>query len=183
MSRIGKIPVAVPDPVDVSTAGNRLTVKGPKGELTFDLPAGISVEVQAGKAVVKRSSDLRPQRALHGMTRSILNNMVEGVSRGFEKRLNIVGVGYTGRVENGKVILNVGYCQPQVLEIPSGVEVEMPPRTTIMIVRGADKQKVGQFAADIRAVRPPEPYKGKGIRYEKEQVRRKAGKSVVSGTK
>jgi large subunit ribosomal protein L6 len=137
--------------------------------------------VKPGQVEINRSSDAREQRALHGLARNLVNNMVIGVSRGFEKRLNVVGVGYSARIEERKLVLNVGFCQPKVLVIPDGIEVEIPKRTNNMILTGVDKQKVGQFAADIRAIRPPEPYKGKGIRYEDEFVRRKAGKSVIGG--
>ena len=181
MSRIGKRPIPLPGGVTVKVQGDRVLVKGPKGNLDLSLPAGIRVDIKKDVATVERSSAAPKQRALHGLVRSLINNMVTGVSQGYERRLTVVGVGYSAKVEEGKVILNVGYCLPRKLEIPKGIEVEIPRRTNTLILQGVDKQKIGQFAADLRAVRPPEPYKGKGIRYKDELVRRKAGKSVVGG--
>jgi len=181
MSRIGKKPVALPQGVEVTVKGDRVHVKGPKGALDLDLPRGIAVSVEGGTAKVARTGNARQLRAFHGLMRSLLNNMVTGVSQGFEKRLNIIGVGYTARVVEQKVILNVGFCHTVEIPIPEGIKVEMPPRVNTLIITGADRQQLGQFAANIRRVRPPEPYKGKGIRYEDEFIRRKAGKSVVGG--
>lgn len=183
MSRIGKKPVALPAGVDLSVQAGRVKVKGPKGALEIDLPPGIGVDVESGAARVRRSADTRPQRSLHGLARALVQNMVTGVTEGFERRLTIVGVGYSARVEGRKLVINIGFCHPVEMEIPEAVEVEVPARTNTIILRGPDKATLGQFAANIRAVRPPEPYKGKGIRYEDEKVRRKAGKSVVGGGK
>ncbi|MHC4778543.1 MAG: 50S ribosomal protein L6 [Planctomycetota bacterium] len=183
MSRIGKKPIPIPKEVSVSLKGDRVGVKGPKGSLDMAVPGGITLSVEGGAVSVARRSSSPQQRALHGLVRSLVSNMVMGVSVGYEKRLDVVGVGYSARIEDDKVILNVGYCLPQELQIPKGIEVEIPRRTNTLILRGVDKQQIGQFAADIRKIRPPEPYKGKGIRYIDEFVRRKAGKSVVGGAK
>jgi large subunit ribosomal protein L6 len=183
MSRIGKQPVAIPAGVKVKVADGKIHVEGPKGQkLEFPYHRLIRVEVdESAKAIkVSRPDDERLTRSLHGLTRSIIANMVEGVTKGYEKRLKIEGIGYQATAKNKGVELTVGYAN-RVLKIPpAGVIVEVPDQTTI-VIKGADKQKVGQFAAEVRHVRPPEPYKGKGIRYENEQVRRKEGKSFTSG--
>ena len=181
MSRIGKQPVPIPSGVTVATAGRRVSVKGPKGDLSIDLRPEIDVAVEAGQVLVTRngSGSERQARAYHGMTRALLNNMVAGVTKGFEKRLEIQGVGWNAKVQGTQVVLNIGFCHPVEVDLPKGIAVECPKPTTI-IITGADKQSVGQCAAEIRAVRPPEPYKGKGIRYIGEYVRRKAGKSFGS---
>jgi large subunit ribosomal protein L6 len=183
MSRIGKQPVAIPSGVKVKVADGKVHVEGPKGQkLEFPYHRLIKVEVdESAKAIrVTRPDDERLTRSLHGLTRSIIANMVEGVTKGYEKRLKIEGIGYQATAKNKGVELTVGYAN-RVLKIPpAGVIVEVPDQTTI-VIKGADKQKVGQFAAEVRHVRPPEPYKGKGIRYENEQVRRKEGKSFTSG--
>ena len=182
MSRIGKQPVTVPAGVKVRVADGKVFVEGPKGKLELAYHRNMKVEYdEAGKAVrVSRPDDERQNRALHGLTRSLLANMVEGVVKGYEKRLKIEGIGYQARKEKSAVVLTVGFANAITMTPPEGVTVELADPTTI-IVRGADKQKVGQFAAEVRAVRKPEPYKGKGIRYENEQVRRKEGKSFTSG--
>ena len=183
MSRIGKQPVQVPANVKVKVAGGKVTVEGPKGKLPpLAVPRAmrVSYDEQAKVIRVERPDDERQNRALHGLTRSLIANMVEGVTKGYEKRLKIEGIGYQARMEKKSVVLTVGYANQITLAPPDGVTAEVPDPTTI-IVRGADKQKVGQFAAEVRHVRPPEPYKGKGIRYENEQVRRKEGKSFTSG--
>ena len=182
MSRIGKQPVAVPAGVKVMVADGKVSVEGPKGKLELPYHANMRVEFdEAAKQLrVNRPDDERQNRALHGLTRSLLANMVEGVTKGFEKRLKIEGIGYQARMDKKTVVLTVGYANAVEMDPPEGVAVELPDPTTI-VVRGADKQKVGQFAAEVRAVRKPEPYKGKGIRYEREQVRRKEGKSFTSG--
>jgi large subunit ribosomal protein L6 len=182
MSRIGKQPVAVPANVKVRVADGKVYVEGPAGKLEFPYHRNITVEYDdKGKVVrVSRPDDERQNRALHGLTRSIVANMVEGVTKGFEKRLKIEGIGYQARMEKKAVVLTVGYANAITMTPPDGVNVSLADPTTI-IIKGADKQKVGQFAAEVRAVRKPEPYKGKGIRYEKEQVRRKEGKSFTSG--
>jgi len=182
MSRIGRQPVPVPGNVKVSIAGNRIEVEGPKGKLGWDHHPSMTVrhDTEAAALRVTRPSDERKHRALHGLTRSLIANMVRGVSEGFQKRLEIVGVGYNARLQGTDLVLNMGFCHPVTMPAPEGIEVEVPAPTQI-VIRGSDKQVVGQYAAEIRAVRKPEPYKGKGIRYEGEQVRRKAGKSFSSG--
>jgi large subunit ribosomal protein L6 len=182
MSRIGKQPVTVPAGVKVRVADGKVFVEGPKGKLELAYHRNIKIEYdEAGKAVrVTRPDDERQNRALHGLTRSLVANMVDGVVKGYEKRLKIEGIGYQARKEKNGIVLTVGYANAITMLPPDGVTVELADPTTI-IVRGADKQKVGQFAAEVRAVRKPEPYKGKGIRYENEQVRRKEGKSFTSG--
>ncbi len=183
MSRIGKQPVPIPTGVKVKVADGKVFVEGSKGQkLEFTHHRLIKVEVdEAGKAIrVTRPDDERFTRSLHGLTRSLIANMVEGVTKGYEKRLKIEGIGYQASAKNKGVELTVGYANRVLMVPPAGVTVEVPDPTTILI-KGADKQKVGQFAAEVRHVRPPEPYKGKGIRYEKEQVRRKEGKSFTTG--
>ena len=184
MSRIGKQPVAVPAGVKVRVADGKVFVDGPKGKLDFAFHRNMKVAYDEGKKalLVSRPDDDRANRALHGLTRSIVANMVEGVTKGYEKRLKIEGIGYQARMDKKAVVLTVGYANAIKLEPPAGVSVEVDPKdATSIVVRGADKQSVGQFAAEVRAVRKPEPYKGKGIRYENEQVRRKEGKSFASG--
>jgi large subunit ribosomal protein L6 len=183
MSRIGKQPVPIPAGVKVQVADGKVFVEGFKAQkLEFSYHRLIKVEVdEAGKAVrVTRPNDERSSRALHGLTRSLIANMVEGVTKGYQKRLKIEGIGYQAAAKNKGVELTVGYANRVLMVPPAGVTVEVPDQTTI-VIKGADKQKVGQFAAEVRHVRPPEPYKGKGIRYENEQVRRKEGKSFTSG--
>ena len=181
MSRIGKKPVSYPAEVTVSLNGQEVAVKGPKGDLKLQVHPNISVKQDESERVVQveRSDDVRENRALHGLTRSLIQNMVDGVCKPFERRLTIVGVGYNASLAGNKLSLQVGFANTVVLEVPAGVDVEVPAPTSV-IVRSADKQAVGQFAANVRQVRPPEPYKGKGIRYESEQVRRKAGKAFGS---
>lgn len=178
MSRIGKNPVPVPGGVTVDAKPNTLTVKGPKGTLTMPVRPEVKVAMDGAEAKVELTGAgaAREARALHGLTRALLANMVEGVTKGFEKQLEIVGVGWNANAQGRKVVLNIGFCHPVDIALPDGVEAETPKPTQI-ILRGADKQAVGQVAAVIRKVRPPEPYKGKGIRYQGEFVRRKAGKS------
>jgi len=175
MSRVGRKPVPIPTGVQVQVEGQRVTVRGPKGELSWEVDPAIEVRVEDGRVVVRRSGDQPRLRALHGLTRAIINNMVIGVSQGFEKRLELVGVGYRAQMQGRKLVLSVGYSHPVEIEPPPDVEIQVEG-TTQIVVRGIDKQKVGQVAADIRAVRPPEPYKGKGILYAGEVIRRKAGK-------
>jgi len=181
MSRIGKQPVPIPGGVTVSASNRSVTVKGPTGTLTMDLRPEIDVEIEDKQVVVKPngSGAERQARAFHGMTRALLNNMVVGVSKGFEKKLEIHGVGWNAQAQAKKVVLNIGFCHPVEIALPEGVKAECPNATAITI-SGPDRQSVGQVAAVIRAVRPPEPYKGKGIRYQNEYVRRKAGKSFGS---
>ena len=176
MSRIGKSPIAVPSGVDVTISGERITVKGTKGTLERELPAPITIRQEEGQLIVERPNDERRSRALHGLTRSLVANMVTGVSEGFAKNLDIVGVGYRANAKGPRTLeLALGFSHPVVVEAPEGVTFECPSPTNI-VVSGIDKEVVGQVAADIRKWRPPEPYKGKGIRYEGEYVARKVGK-------
>ncbi|WP_409273064.1 50S ribosomal protein L6 [Neobacillus sp. SCS-31] len=175
MSRIGKKPIEIPAGVTVTLDKNTVTVKGPKGELVRSFSPEISILVEDNAVTITRPSDVKEIRALHGTTRAVLANMVEGVSKGFEKGLELVGVGYRASKQGNKLVLNVGYSHPVEIEPEKGLEIEVPANTKV-IVRGYDKERVGALAANIRGVRPPEPYKGKGIRYEGEVVRRKEGK-------
>jgi large subunit ribosomal protein L6 len=179
MSRIGNSPISLPSGVDVKVGKDVVEVKGPKGSLTQTINPTITVSVDDGVVTVERDNDERENRALHGLTRALLNNMVIGVTDGYSKELTAVGVGYRAALKGRTLELQVGFSHPVVMEAPDGVTFEVPEPTKI-IVSGMDKQKVGQVAADVRAVRPPEPYKGKGIRYSDEYVRRKAGKAGVS---
>ena len=180
MSRIGKLPLNIPKGVDLKIDGRDVSVKGPKGAVSFVLPEGVKVKVDAGVLTVERRSNSKHDRACHGMVRRILGNHVKGVVENYSKTLEIVGVGYQSAVRGRTLALKVGYANEIVLDIPAGVEVTTPSVTQI-VVKGADKQKVGEFAARTRKVRPPEPYKGKGIRYLNERIQRKAGKSFASG--
>ncbi len=175
MSRIGKQPIEVPATVSVSLSPGRVIVNGPLGELAQDVPQRVTIEQADGEIRVARPTDRGPDRALHGLTRSLVANMVEGVTKGFEKRLEIQGVGYRASLRGTSLELNVGYSHPVVMNPPDGIEFEVPSNTEV-VVKGIDKQKVGQTAAEVRKVRPPEPYKGKGIRYQGEYVARKVGK-------
>src|SRR5262245_19099190 len=178
MSRIGKMPIPVPSGVDVTISGSRVTVKGPKGTLEHDAPETITVAREGDDLLITRPDDERENRALHGLTRSLVANMVTGVSEGFVRELEIVGVGYRAAASGPRRLeIQVGYSHPVVVDAPDGIEFEVPAPTRIT-VRGFDKQLVGQVAADIRKIRKPEPYKGKGIRYVDEHVLRKAGKSA-----
>ena len=175
MSRIGRQPIPVPTGVNIAIDPGRIMVNGPLGELTQTVPVRITVERQDDELVVTRPTDRGEDRALHGLTRSLIANMVEGVTKGFEKRLEIQGVGYRATLRGTTLELSVGYSHPVPIEPPQGITFEVPAPTQI-VVKGVDKQQVGETAAGIRKVRPPEPYKGKGIRYEGEYVRRKVGK-------
>lgn len=176
MSRIGKKPVAIPDGVNVSIIDQVITVKGPKGTLTRQLHKDIKVAVGENEMLIERPSDNKLHRALHGTTRSLVANMVDGVTKGFEKTLELVGVGYRASKTGNQVTLNVGYSHPVVITPEDGIEFDVPA-TNKVIVKGIDKERVGAMAAKIRSVREPEPYKGKGIKYETERVRRKEGKT------
>jgi large subunit ribosomal protein L6 len=180
MSRIGKAPVQIPKGVKVAVQDGALTVDGPLGKLAHRVHPAVQVAIDSGAATltVTRSGDSRTSRSLHGLTRALVANMVEGVSKGFEKKLEIVGVGYLAAIQKSVLQLRVGYANELQVPIPSGLTVTCPDQTHITI-KGIDKQLVGQFAAEVRSLRKPEPYKGKGIRYESEQVRRKAGKAVT----
>ena len=176
MSRIGKQPVPIPDKVSVDVKGRHVTVKGPKGTLARELPETIVVEQEGSNVKVSPENDSRIARQRHGLCRTLVANMVEGVSKGFEKRLQIQGVGYRAQAQGKKLTLNVGYSNPVEMQMPEGIDVAVEKNTEV-ILNGIDKEVLGNIAARIRAVRPPEPYKGKGIRYLGEQVRRKAGKT------
>ena len=177
MSRIGKVPVAVPGGVDVTIDGASVTVKGPKGTLSRSLPGEITVRKDEGVLLVERPNDERQNRALHGLSRTLVNNMVTGVTEGFAKELEIIGVGYRAEaLSPTQLRLNLGFSHPVVVDAPEGISFEVPQQTRI-IVRGIDKELVGQVAANIRSIRKPEPYKGKGVRYLGERVLRKAGKT------
>ena len=175
MSRIGRKPIELPAGVSVSISPGRVMVNGPLGELTQQVPVRMQVEQEDSTLVVTRPTERGEDRALHGLTRSLIANMVEGVTNGFQKRLEIQGVGYRATLRGVDLELNVGYSHPVVLKAPQGITFEVPTPTEVL-VKGIDKQAVGQIAAEVRKVRPPEPYKGKGIRYEGEYVRRKVGK-------
>ncbi|MCF0143329.1 MAG: 50S ribosomal protein L6 [Parasporobacterium sp.] len=177
MSRVGRMPIAIPAGVTVDVAENNLvTVKGPKGELSRVLPAEMDIKVEGTEIIVTRPNDLKRNKSFHGLTRALINNMVIGVTDGFQKTLVINGVGYKAALQNGKLVLNLGYSHPIEVSAPEGIEVEVPDQLKI-IVKGISKEKVGQFAAEIRGFRPPEPYKGKGIKYDNEYIRRKVGKT------
>jgi len=175
MSRIGKQPIELPSGVNVAISPGRVQVNGPLGELSQNVPARMQIDQEDGTLVVKRPTERGDDRALHGLTRSLVANMVEGVTKGFEKRLELQGVGYRAALRGTDLELNVGFSHPVVIKPPQGISFEVPDATTVL-VKGIDKQQVGEIAAQVRKVRPPEPYKGKGIRYEGEYVRRKVGK-------
>jgi len=177
MSRIGKLPIAIPAGTTVTvTPDNVVTVKGPKGQLVKAMSKDIKIVVENNEVVVSRSSDVKEHRALHGLTRALINNMVIGVSQGYQKTLELVGVGYRATLQGKKLVLNLGYSHPVEIEAVSGIEFETPAANKV-IVRGIDKEIVGAVAADIRTWRKPEPYKGKGIKYDNEVIRRKEGKT------
>lgn len=182
MSRIGKQPVAVPKGVTVNLANGEIKVKGPKGELAFQFHPAMTVVFDSGESKIRvsRPNDERLNRSLHGLTRNLIANMIKGVTDGFQKTLEVVGVGYQASLKGKSVSVNVGWANPLVVDAPPGITFEVPDATHI-IIKGADKQMVGQVAAEIRKRRPPEPYKGKGIRYQGEYVRRKAGKAFAGG--
>jgi large subunit ribosomal protein L6 len=175
VSRIGRQPIELPAGVAVAISPGRVQVNGPKGELVQAVPTRMDIQQEDGRLVVTRPSDRGPDRSLHGLTRTLIANMVEGVTNGFEKRLELQGVGYRAAMRGTSLELNVGFSHPVVVEPRMGIEFEVPAPTEV-VVRGIDKQMVGQTAAEVRKVRPPEPYKGKGIRYQGEYVRRKVGK-------
>lgn len=176
MSRIGKTPVDIPSGVTVSMQDRKCIVKGPKGKLEYEVPENFKIKINDNQLTVERSGDKREDRSLHGLIRKLIYNMVVGVSQGYTRKLEIVGVGYKASEKGKGIQLNIGYSHPVVFNQIPGIEFEVPNPTSI-IVKGIDKQLVGQVAANIRSVRPPEPYKGKGIRYEGEYVRRKVGKA------
>jgi large subunit ribosomal protein L6 len=176
MSRIGRKPVPVPNGVTVTVNGPAITVKGPKGELSRKLHPDMQVKVENGNVTVDRPSDEERHRALHGLTRSLIANMVEGVTQGYKKQLEITGVGYKAEVKPFGLQLALGFSHPVEYRAPAGIKLSAP-QPIVVVIEGADKEKVGQVAAEIRALRKPEPYKGKGVRYQGEQIRRKAGKA------
>ena len=176
MSRIGRMPIAVPAGVDVKIDGSTVTVKGPKGTLTRTVSSNITVALDNGVITVTRPNDLKENRALHGLTRTLVANMVKGVSEGFKKELEINGIGYRAAKQGKNLVLNIGYSHDVIMSEEEGITVEVPAPNKI-IISGPDKQKVGQFAAEVRGKRPPEPYKGKGIKYVDEVIRRKEGKA------
>ncbi|MGX7244959.1 50S ribosomal protein L6 [Enterococcus quebecensis] len=176
MSRIGNKIVVLPAGVEVKQEGNNITVKGPKGELTREFSADITMNIEGNEVTFTRPNDSKDMKTIHGTTRANFNNMVVGVSTGFEKGLELIGVGYRAQMQGTKLVLNVGYSHPVEITPPAGVTVEVPSNTQV-VVKGANKEHVGELAANIRGVRPPEPYKGKGIRYVGEFVRRKEGKT------
>lgn len=179
MSRIGYKPVEIPKGVDLRLEGRTIHVKGPKGNLSRELHPEMEVKVEEGVLTVDRPSDVARHKALHGLTRSLVANMVEGVTEGFEKKLEIQGVGYRVQKQGNGLVFHLGFSHPVNYDAPAGIELDAPTPTEV-VVRGADKQMVGQVAAEIRQIRPPEPYKGKGVRYAGEQVRRKAGKTATA---
>ena len=176
MSRIGNKVVVIPEGVTVTQDGNNVTVKGPKGELTRTFSADIKMNIEGNEVTFTRPNDSKEMKTIHGTTRANFNNMVVGVSEGFQKALELIGVGYRAQLQGSKLVLNVGYSHPVEITPPAGVTVEVPANTQV-IVKGANKEEVGELAANIRGTRPPEPYKGKGIRYAGEYVRRKEGKT------
>lgn len=182
MSRIGRMPIEIPKGVEVKVENNLVTVKGQKGTLAKQMHKDMIIEVEDGKILVKRPSDEKLHKALHGLTRSLINNMIEGVTKGYEKALEINGVGYRAQKQGKKLILTLGYSHPVEMEEPAGITVEVPAPNKI-VVKGIDKQAVGEFAAKIRSKKEPEPYKGKGIKYETEVIRRKEGKTGGKGKK
>ena len=177
MSRIGKMPIAIPAGVTVGIAeNNKVTVKGPKGTLERVLPSEMDIKMEGSEIVVSRPNDLKKMKSLHGLTRTLINNMVIGVTEGYEKKLEVNGVGYRAQKQGKKLVLSLGYSHPVEMEDPEGLETVLDGQN-IIVVKGIDKEKVGQYAAEIRAKRAPEPYKGKGIKYADEVIRRKVGKT------
>ena len=177
MSRIGKMPIAIPAGVTVEIAeNNKVTVKGPKGTLERVLPSEMDIKMEGSEIVVSRPNDLKKMNSLHGLTRTLINNMVIGVTEGYEKKLEVNGVGYRAQKQGKKLVLSLGYSHPVEMEDPEGLETVLDGQN-IIVVKGIDKEKVGQYAAEIRAKRAPEPYKGKGIKYADEVIRRKVGKT------
>lgn len=178
MSRIGKKPIAIADQVTVTVADSQVMVKGPKGQLTLDIPAKIKVEVKDNQVFVTRTDDLKPTKALHGLLRSLIENHVIGVTEGYKKTLKLVGTGYRVQTKGANLVLSVGYSHPVEVKSPADIKLTVQGTDTI-VIEGIDKQLVGQVAADIRSIRPPEPYKGKGVRYEDEVVKLKPGKAAA----
>lgn len=176
MSRIGRAPIAVPAGVEIKVNGNHITVKGPKGQLEREIAPSMSIEQEEGVLHVKRATESKMDKSLHGLTRTLVHNMVVGVTDGFEKKLEINGVGYRAEKKGNQVVMKLGFSHDVTVDETDDIKIDVPDANTL-IIKGIDKQKVGQFAAEVRSKRPPEPYKGKGIKYDYEVVRRKAGKS------
>ena len=180
MSRIGKLPITIPAGVDVVIDGSTVTVKGPKGTLTRTVHSNIAVAVENNEIVVTRPNDEKLNRSLHGLTRTLIANMVEGVAHGYKKELEINGIGYRAAMQGTQLVMNIGFSHQVFMDQPEGIKIEVPSPNKI-VISGPDKQKVGQFAAEVREKRPPEPYKGKGIKYVDEHIRRKEGKAGKGG--
>jgi large subunit ribosomal protein L6 len=178
MSRIGKMPVPVPKGVTTKVEGSEFSAKGPLGEMKVGIPSGMSLEIENGEVLVKRDGDSKSLRSLHGLARSLVNSAVVGVSHGFSKTLEITGIGYRGEMKGKNLVVHLGYSHPITIKPPPGIEIATPDPTHI-VIKGVDKQAVGQVAANIRGLRPPEPYKGKGVKYAEEVIRRKAGKTAA----
>ncbi len=183
MSRIGRMPVKIPAGVEVEVTGTQVHVRGPKGELTRSFPHGMTIAQQGEELTVQRESDERRWRAFHGMTRALIQNMVTGVSQGYSKQLQLEGVGYRAELKEKNLVVSVGFSHPVVVKPPAGIGFSVEEKTRIIQVSGYDKELVGQVAADLRKIRPPEPYKGKGLRYVGERVRHKAGKAGKAAAK
>ena len=181
MSRVGRKPIAIPSGVEINISGSKVRVKGSKGELEREFNPNMKIENQDGQVIVSRPDDNRTNRAMHGLTRALLSNMVTGVSEGFTKQLNVVGVGYKVDLKGKDLVMQLGFSHPVNYPAPKGIEFEVDPKANTIKVKGTDKQQVGQVSAEIRKFRPPEPYKGKGVMYADERIRRKAGKA--SGSK
>lgn len=177
MSRIGKKPIDIPGGVDVKLDGNTVRVKGPKGELHWSCPEAVSISLDEGKVLVKRAGDSKPERSLHGLSRSLVANMVTGVSQGYQRVLEITGVGYRAQVQGNKIVFTLGYSHPVEFQLPQGITAAVDQKQTTLTVTGIDKQQVGQVAANIRALRPPDTYKGKGVRYAGQRLKLKVGKA------
>ena len=180
MSRIGKLPIAIPAGVDVTIDGSTVTVKGPQGTLTRTVHSNIAVEVENNEIVVTRPNDEKLNKSLHGLTRTLIANMVEGAAHGYKKELEINGIGYRAAMQGTQLVMNIGFSHQVFMDQPEGIKIEVPSPNKI-VISGPDKQKVGQFAAEVREKRPPEPYKGKGIKYVDEHIRRKEGKAGKGG--
>lgn len=181
MSRIGRKPVAIPNGVTVTVTGNKVVVKGPKGELTYEHLPAIAVAVEGSEVVISRTEESKHARERHGLTRALIQNMVTGVANGYEKKLEVIGVGFKTAVKGQTLTLNIGFSHPVDFQIPAGVTITQDEKNkNLLYIRGIDRQLVGQAASDIRALKPPEPYKGKGIRYSDEHVRRKVGKAATA---
>ncbi len=181
MSRVGKVPIPIPKGVKIRIESGRVHTESAKGKLTTNLPQGIRCESRDETLLVLRRDDTRQQRAFHGLTRSLIRNAVQGLSEGFKKELEIIGIGYKAQASGNKLVLNIGYSKPVEFQIPEGVDVKVEKQTRLLL-SSVDKQLLGQVSAEIRDLRPPEPYKGKGIRYKGEEIRRKAGKAGKAGT-